>query len=84
MQVPLTQTAPEARHIAPAPVARRRILIVDDNQDAPDSLDVILQLRGHLVESAYTAEGALQQVTLFAPEVALLDIGLPKKAFVWL
>jgi signal transduction histidine kinase len=54
-----------------------RILIVDDNHDAADSLAMCLQLDGHQTRTAYSAESALQQVTGFDPQVVLLDIGLP-------
>jgi CheY-like chemotaxis protein len=73
---------------APAPVAAdaqaasanasvRRVLVVDDNIDAADSLALLLGLEGHQTECAYTAAGALQRVSAFAPQVVLLDIGLP-------
>jgi signal transduction histidine kinase/ActR/RegA family two-component response regulator len=56
---------------------RRRILVVDDNQDAADLLADILRAAGHQVESSYDGPNALARLTSFAPEVALLDIGLP-------
>jgi CheY-like chemotaxis protein/two-component sensor histidine kinase len=55
----------------------RRVMIVDDNVDAADSLGLLLGLEGHETECAYSAAEALQRVTSFAPEVVLLDIGLP-------
>ena len=62
---------------ASAKASVRRVLVVDDNADAADSLGLLLGLEGHQVECAYTAAAALQRVTAFAPEVVLLDIGLP-------
>jgi nitrogen-specific signal transduction histidine kinase/CheY-like chemotaxis protein len=56
---------------------RRRVMIVDDNVDAADSLGLLLGLEGHQTECAYSAAAALQRVTAFAPQVVLLDIGLP-------
>lgn len=63
------------RQASPSP--RRRVLIVDDNQDSADSLALLLELDGHEVRAVYSAEDALEQVTAFAPEIVLLDIGLP-------
>jgi CheY-like chemotaxis protein len=55
----------------------RRVLIVDDNEDAANSLALILKLGGHETASVYTAADALQRATVFKPDVVLLDIGLP-------
>jgi PAS domain S-box-containing protein len=55
----------------------RRVLIVDDNHDAADSLAMCLQLDGHRTLTVYSAESALQQAAGFDPHVVLLDIGLP-------
>ena len=56
----------------------RRILVVDDNEDAADSLTMVLQLEGHQIACAYTAEDALMLAPDFRPELALLDVGLPR------
>jgi len=56
---------------------RRRILVVDDNEDAADSLAMMLSLDGHEVRKAYTGAKALSCVRDFLPDVVLLDIGLP-------
>jgi len=55
----------------------RRVLIVDDNEDAANSLAMILKLSGHETTSVYTAEDALERASTFKPDVVLLDIGLP-------
>jgi len=55
----------------------RRVMIVDDNVDAADSLALLLGLQGHETVCAYSAAAALQRVSAFAPDVVLLDIGLP-------
>ncbi len=55
----------------------RRVLIVDDNEDAANSLAMILQLGGHETASVYTAVDALERAAVFRPDVVLLDIGLP-------
>jgi signal transduction histidine kinase/CheY-like chemotaxis protein len=57
---------------------RLKILVVDDNRDAADSLSMLLQLKGHEVRIAYDAEGALQLAEDFLPQIVLLDLGMPK------
>jgi DNA-binding response OmpR family regulator len=56
----------------------RRILVVDDNADAADSLGMLLQVRGDEVRVAYDGLEALELAGDFNPEVVLLDIGMPK------
>ena len=55
----------------------KRILIVDDNNDAADSLAELLREAGHEVAVAYGPVAALDLVEAFRPKVAVLDIGLP-------
>ncbi len=57
--------------------APRRILLVDDNRDAADSLAMLLQSDGHDTHVAYDGATALERVESLQPEVILLDIGLP-------
>lgn len=54
-----------------------RILVVDDNIDAAQSLATLLQLAGHEIRSAYDGPTAVDTATEFLPQVVLLDIGLP-------
>ena len=54
-----------------------RIVVVDDNVDAADSLTALLKLEGHHVRTAYDGLAALRAVREECPEVVLLDIGLP-------
>lgn len=58
----------------PAP---RRVLVVDDNRDAADTLAAILRLGGHDVHVAYDGTAALAAVSTAPPDVALLDIDMP-------
>ncbi len=60
-----------------SPIEGRRVLLVDDNADAADSLADILRSFGHEVRVAYNAPEALRAVDGFQPQVAVLDIGLP-------
>jgi DNA-binding response OmpR family regulator len=56
----------------------RRVLVVDDNEDAADSLAMLLTVRGDKVRIAYDGAEAVTAEHDFNPEVVLLDIGLPK------
>jgi PAS domain S-box-containing protein len=58
--------------------AKRRILVVDDNKDAADSLAALLEIEGHEVTAVYTPEAGLEEVELLKPDLVLLDIGLPR------
>jgi CheY-like chemotaxis protein len=55
----------------------RKILIVDDNEDAAESLAALLQIEGHETRTACSGESALDIVPSFNPDVVVLDIGLP-------
>ena len=54
-----------------------RILVVDDNRAAADSLSTLLHLMGHEVRCAYEGPAALSQAVAYDPDLVLLDIGLP-------
>jgi CheY-like chemotaxis protein len=56
---------------------RRRIMVVDDNEDGANSLAIVLQLEGHEVLAVSSGVQALEKVGTFAPDFVLLDIGLP-------
>ncbi|WP_029002008.1 hybrid sensor histidine kinase/response regulator [Azohydromonas australica] len=71
------QTAPQAQATIPVAAAARRVLVVDDNQDAAHSLALLLELEGHAVAVAFDGEAALNQAARWQPDVVLLDIGLP-------
>ena len=78
IRLPLADAAPDPAakaHASSAP--SRRVLVVDDNQDSADSLAMLLELEGHDVRAVYSAMDALEQVDVFAPDIVLLDIGLP-------
>jgi DNA-binding response OmpR family regulator len=71
----LAQPAPA--RVALAAAAGRRILVVDDNRDAADSLALLLRLDGHDVRVAYAGRPAIEAAHGFRPEIAILDLGLP-------
>jgi signal transduction histidine kinase len=67
-----------AGEVPPAPLAAgRRVLVVDDNHDAGDSLADLLELSGHEVRVARSGAQSLELAREFRPDVGLLDIGLP-------
>lgn len=55
----------------------RRILIVEDNVDAAETLKIVLERRGHEVSLAYTGAEGIEAARGRSPEVVLCDIGLP-------
>jgi signal transduction histidine kinase/ActR/RegA family two-component response regulator len=64
---------------APAPTAVcRRLLIVEDNPDIADTTATMLAMAGHTVRCARDGVQALEEAQSFAPEVVLLDVGLPE------
>jgi CheY-like chemotaxis protein len=54
-----------------------RVLVVDDNVDAAESLRMVLAMMGHQVHTRYSGADALKASTEHQPDVILLDIGLP-------
>ncbi len=56
----------------------KRVLVVDDNEDAADSLATLLDVMGYEVRTAYDGPQAIEAADEFQPSVALLDIGLPR------
>ncbi|NNG25586.1 hybrid sensor histidine kinase/response regulator [Telluria aromaticivorans] len=83
VRLPLVAGAPcEAATMAgvdsPAAVpAASRILVVDDNADAAEMLLMALELFGCEARAVHSATAALEMAREFAPDIALLDIGLP-------
>jgi CheY-like chemotaxis protein len=59
-------------------VARRRVLVVDDNRDAADTLATLLRLNGHETQTVYDGQDAVEATLRMQPDVVLLDIGLPR------
>jgi PAS domain S-box-containing protein len=78
--LPLVERAPAGPGARPVPAAvkaPRRVLVVDDNHDAADSLAEIVELLGHVAQVAYDGAGALAKARAAVPDVVLCDIGLP-------
>ena len=56
----------------------RRVLVADDNRDAAESLSLLLEAAGHTVRVTYDGDQALSEAEAFRPEIALIDLGMPK------
>ena len=57
--------------------AALRILVVDDNRDAADTLAALLAAMGHTTATAHDGDAALRTLAAFAPAVVFLDLGMP-------
>jgi signal transduction histidine kinase len=78
IRLPLAERPATVKSTAPTNTdSLLRVLIVDDNRDAADSLAMLLQFEGRQTRCAYSGEAALQEVATFDPQLVLLDIGLP-------
>jgi len=86
VRLPTTHAlAPGANHktsesgsLKPGSAPKRKVLVIDDNRDQAESLGKLLSLLGHEVRMGYDGEEALRIALDFRPDVALLDLGLPK------
>jgi signal transduction histidine kinase/CheY-like chemotaxis protein len=67
----------DGRRDVPRASGGSRVLVVDDNRDAAESLADIAKMLGHVVEVAYDGTSAVEKARVFAPSVVLCDIGLP-------
>jgi len=59
------------------PENRQRVLVVDDNRDAAESLGMLLEMEHCEVSVAFDGKQALEALDTFKPDIALLDIGMP-------
>jgi CheY-like chemotaxis protein len=69
---------PEVRVAKPRNLSPRRVLVVDDNEDAAVSLAMLLDLSGNETQVAHDGESAIAKAEKFQPDLVLLDIGLPR------
>ena len=74
-RVPLGDAKPA---VAKPSFVQRHILIVEDNADNRESLQELLEEQGHLVEVAIDGEEGLERAISTNPDVALVDVGLPR------
>jgi CheY-like chemotaxis protein len=81
IRIPLGDTRPIAAPANDAKPARsansRRVLVVDDNKDAANSLGLLLRHDGHEVAVAFNGKSAIEKAGEMQPDFVLLDIGLP-------
>jgi PAS domain S-box-containing protein len=80
LRLPLAAPSPEpglGRGGPEPPQGSRRILVVDDNRDAAETLAMLLRLMGHQVVLAYDGLEALRAAREARPELVLCDLGLP-------
>jgi PAS domain S-box-containing protein len=70
-QMDSADMAPRVAHVS------RRVLIVDDNQDAAESLAMLIEVLGGQARIALNGQAGLQAVAEFRPDLVLLDIGMP-------
>jgi two-component system CheB/CheR fusion protein len=71
-----TSAGPTSAARASSPIARR-ILVIEDNIDAAESLREALQLGGHEVEVAHSGPDGLRKARQIKPDIVFCDIGLP-------
>jgi PAS domain S-box-containing protein len=65
--------------VVPARPARgRRVLVVDDNQDAAELLSVAVEMLGHEVRTAHDGVEAIEVARAFRPAIVLMDLGMPR------
>ena len=73
----LAQAAPAAQPIFSDKASRLKVLIVDDNQDAADTVGMLMESIGYEPVVEYHPLRALERLQAIDPDVCLLDIGLP-------
>ncbi|HEX2541815.1 MAG TPA: ATP-binding protein, partial [Caldimonas sp.] len=83
VRLPLSRsghTRPEATVEAQASrtIGRLRVLVADDNEDAAATLAMLIEAQGHQVDIAHDGEEAVQKAQQLGPDVAFLDIGMPR------
>jgi len=77
-QTPLLERPTVVRHHSRGVDRARRILVVDDNVDAAESMAIVLGLGGHEVHTAHDGERAIEMVREHRPHMMFLDLGMPR------
>jgi CheY-like chemotaxis protein len=79
LKVPLAATQPRgvSSPMLTSEGDKKRVLIVDDNQDAAETVAMLLELSGHQTKVVFLGEEGLQSWKAFRADVVILDIGLP-------
>jgi signal transduction histidine kinase len=76
-EAPATPVPELVEQPAAPSLSSRRVLVVDDNVDAAETLALMLKLHGHHVQTAHDGLDALRVAPVFAPHIVLLDLGMP-------
>jgi PAS domain S-box-containing protein len=76
--VGLLSEPPMSEGVGPQAAAKRRILVVDDNENAAKVLGMLLTALGNDVRTAFDGFAGIELAESFQPEIILLDIGMPK------
>lgn len=77
IRLPLEPQAAPSQRTPVVPSGSRRILVIEDNVDAAESMQLMLELSGHVVAVAWSGAEGLTTALTFLPEIVLCDIGLP-------
>ncbi|MDP9108453.1 MAG: ATP-binding protein [Pseudomonadota bacterium] len=78
IQLPrIVASAPQIVEAQAVNLTSQRILVVDDNVDAAESIVALLDMQGHIPKAVHTAGEALSYISVFKPDVMVIDIGLP-------
>ena len=78
LPIETSPTTSEVERPRSMPMRTHKVLVVDDNHDAADSLALMLKNMGHEVKVAYNGEEALSMVDAYGPELIFLDLGMPR------
>jgi PAS domain S-box-containing protein len=77
LQQDLVQASQKQLDQASRETVSRRVLVVDDNVDAAESIALLVRLWGHEVHISHTGPEALRAAEEYQPDIVMLDIGLP-------
>ena len=80
LRIPLCDSAPLLEFVRPAkrmPAGGLRILVIEDNEDAAETLGELLALDGHEVELAFEGPTGIERAQRLRPQVVISDLGLP-------
>jgi PAS domain S-box-containing protein len=76
-EAPAPEPSRSASRSQPVGRAQRKILAVDDNLDAANTMAMLLRILGHDVRTAHDGSSAMEAAQAWRPDIVLLDIGLP-------
>lgn len=81
LTVPLAPCEPSSSapssDLVSAAAEHRRVLVVDDNRDAAESLALLLEMNGHKTRIAFDGNSALEIAPAFQPDIVFCDLGMP-------